>query len=140
MQLFGDYQVIYAEHEHRYLFGVLIYHDPFTSLTTAVKPEQPTTLQLQSGTTIVFSTNEITVTKDTKKVTTELRPFTTYLLNEDLSMTSSTDVSGIRFEPRQVWIRRRNAEVTRYYLVLPEDFLKRFGRESARPFRPYRLN
>ena len=64
MQRFGDYEVIYGAHEHRFLFGILIYRDPFTL-------EHHATLQLHSGITCEFITNEVAVTKSTTQVRTQ---------------------------------------------------------------------
>jgi hypothetical protein len=125
MQRFGDYEVIYGEDGHRFLFGVLIYRDPFTSLSKA--SSQQTTLQLQSGITLAFVTNEVTVARATKKVTTELKPFRIYLMNKDLSMASSANISDIELRPRRVWSRSAKDYLTVDDLVLPKDLLKRFG-------------
>jgi hypothetical protein len=93
-------------------------------------PEPLTTIKLKSGITLTFATNEVTATQSTNKVKLTLKPQTIYLMHGNLSMTSSTDLSGIRLVPKRVWNRSVDEFITTRDLVLPGNLPKRFGKRA----------
>ena len=89
-----------------------------------------TTVTLRGGGSLELATNELTISGNGTNTTHKMKPYTIYLLGEDLSLQSSDDLSGIEFVPRQVWSRGHGGEpggyVTVYDLNLPKDIYNRF--------------
>ena len=127
---FGDHVMIYGDHAERFVWGIVFPRDTLTSISSTEVPDPRTTIKLRSGITLGFVNNEVTVTKLTNTMTMTLKPQTIYLMHENLSTTSSTDLTGIRLVSKRVWSRWATNYITTYDLILPQNLPKRFGKHD----------
>jgi hypothetical protein len=127
---FGHHVIIYGEYAERFLWGIVFPRDTMTSISSKEVPECYSAIKLQSGITLEFRGNEVTITRASRKVTLELEPNTIYLMNDDLSATRSKDLSDIRLDPKRVWSRWVNDYITVNDLVLPKNLEERFGKNG----------
>jgi hypothetical protein len=127
---FGDHVIIYGDYEERFLWGIVFPRDTMTSISSGEVPEPHCTCKLKSGITLEFRKNEVTLTKAPRQAVLKLEPSTICLMNDDLSTRLSKDLSGIRLDPKRVWSRWVNHDITVYDLVLPQDLPKRFGKND----------
>jgi hypothetical protein len=91
-----------------------------------------TAIYHQSGIGIQRLNNTVTVTNATKKVTFEIKPKTIYLIDTNLDLQKSEDLSGVEIVPHQVQSGGHHGEppagtwITEYDLKLPDDLYSRF--------------
>ena len=101
-----------------------------TSISYTEVPEPRNVLELRSGISLVFVKNQLTVTKGTRKMRMRLKPYTIYLMNEDLSVQSSDDLSGIKLIPKTTYDWRTGLHATVSDCVIPDDLYARFGKNG----------
>jgi len=127
---FGEHVMIYGDYDNRFIWGIVFPRDTMTSISYTEVPEPRNVLELRSGISLVFVKNQLTVTKGTRKMRMRLKPYTIYLMNEDLSVQSSDDLSGIKLIPKTTYDWRTGLHATVSDCVIPDDLYARFGKNG----------
>ena len=127
-QTVDEHGVLYKADNNQFIWGVILPRGDTLGLCYFSPTEA--TASFSSGIALQLLKNELTVTNSAKKVTMRVKPNTIYLLNSDLTIKSSEDLSGIHFVPRKQWSRDANGYVTIYDLEFPTNFYARFGQKD----------
>jgi hypothetical protein len=127
---FGEHIMIYGDYDNQFIWGIVFPRDAMTSISYTEVPEPRNVIKLRSGITLLFVKNEISITKGAKSKMMRLNPYTLYLMNEDLSVSVSKDLSGIKFVPKVEHTWEDKQYVTNQDLMLPPDLYVRFGKVS----------
>ena len=122
--------MIYGDYDNQFIWGIVFPRDAMTSISYTEVPEPRNVIKLRSGITLLFVKNEISITKGAKSKMMRLNPYTLYLMNEDLSVSVSKDLSGIKFVPKVEHTWEDKQYVTNQDLMLPPDLYVRFGKVS----------
>ncbi len=127
---FGEHVMIYGDYSNHFIWGIIFPRDTMTSISYTEVPEPKNVLELHSGITLVFVKNDVLVTKGSKKITLRLKPYTIYLINDDLSVQSSSDLSGIKVIQKTEYAWEDQRYVTVPDCVVPDDLYVRFGKNG----------
>ena len=123
-QTVDDRGVLYKADNDQFLWGIIL--PSGESLGTCSFSPEKTTANFQSGIVLQLVNNSLTISNSGNSVTIEIKTNSIYLLNADLTISSSEDLSGIQFVPRKQWSRESNGHVTIYDLKFPQNFYDRF--------------
>ncbi len=130
---FGDnakHVMIYGDYENKFVWGIVFPRDTLASISSTMVPEPTTTIELQSGITLAFVKNEVTISQGSRNLKMALKPQTIYLMQDDFSIKSSEDVSGFRLVPKKRWNRYVDQYITTHDLVVPNSLSMRFGKQA----------
>lgn len=129
-QLVGNRVVIYKSPNDKFVWGIVLRAHEGAGLYYGgpVKTE----ITLRGGDSLELTRNELRILSNGTTNTQTMKPYTIYLLEEDLSIQQCNDLSGIELVPRQVPSGGHAHESplgtynTVYDLKLPDDIYKRF--------------
>jgi hypothetical protein len=93
---FGAHVMIYGDHDYRFLWGIIVPKDTMKSISYSDVPAPHCTVELRSGISLEFVKDDVTITNGTAKKTLPLKPHTVYLVQDNLSLLNSSDLSGIK--------------------------------------------
>jgi hypothetical protein len=122
-QIVDDRGVIYKSSDNRFVWGIVFPSDE--EVNSCEFSSTKSTLNSHSF-NLQLVNNKLTISSGTKSITIEIKPNTVNLLNTNLTIQSSADISGIQLVPRKQWSRDANDYVTVYDLKFPKDFYNRF--------------
>ena len=123
-QTVGDRGVLYKAANNQFLWGIIL--PSGESLGTCFFSPEKATANLQSGIFLQLVNNSLTISNSRKSVTIDIKTNSIYLLNSDLKIYSSENLSGIQLVPRKQWSRDSYGYVTVYELKFPDKFFERF--------------